>query len=117
MSLFKNDTKKFLENEKRNMEEYMAKLGPGEEYDKYFESWKKVNEELEKMSLGYKISKAFPWIALGVTAAGTIFVPLYGMNKAYKEEEEENHIKNGTVFTLASKQIRSTNGTNNQQKN
>lgn len=96
----KNESKEFLKNEKKNLEAYMAKLGPGEEYDRYFDAWTRVNEELERMSWTYKLNQALPWIGLGVTAVSTIVVPVTLGTLAYRNSEEEGKLKNGDVWRI-----------------
>lgn len=109
ISFGKNKDKEFIIHEKEQLEQYMSTLGPGDEYDTCFEQWKQLNKALEDMSIWHKIGKSLPWLTLVVTAIGTIVVPVYGMNKAYKEEEVENNLKNGTVFSIATKQMKTGN--------
>ena len=101
-----NEHKEFLKNELKNTEAYLAKLGPGEEYDEYFAHWQQLNEELRKMSFGNKVKEALPWLTLGVTAVAGIFVPIYGMNKAYQKEEVEGELSNGKVWSIATKKTK-----------
>ena len=99
IKLKENPTKQFLLNEKKNAEENMRLLGPGEEYDNWFKIWSNCNEELEKMSLGYKITKALPWVSLAVGAIGTIGVPLYLGTMAWKKSED-GELKEGDTWRL-----------------
>lgn len=101
-----NPRKAFLKNEIQNCEAYMAKLGPGDEYTEYFNYWKSLNDELKEMSFWHKAGKALPWVTVGVSAVAGIFVPIYGMKLAYKSEEEEQKLKNGTVWGTATKSMK-----------
>ena len=108
IKLKQNPRKEFLKKEIQDCEAYMRKLGPGDEYDKYMEYWTWLNGQLKEMSFWHKAGEALPWLTLGVTAVAGIAVPIYGMNKAYQEEEVEGKLKNGTVFNLATKQMKNT---------
>ena len=103
--LKENPRKEFLKREISELESEMANLSSRKEYDICLEEWKQLNEQLKEMSLLNKVGKALPWLTLAVTAVGTIVVPIYGMNKAYKEEKEGN-LKNGDDWNLATKSMK-----------
>lgn len=99
-----NETKQFLLDEKKAAEENMRLLGPGEEWDEWYQVWFNCNEQLKEMSLGYKITKALPWATLLVTAVGTIGVPIYLGNKAWKHSED-GELKEGDTWRLGTSNI------------
>lgn len=96
-----NKSKEFLLRERQNLEDYMEKLGPGDEYDHALLQWKAINDELEKMSFGNKLKDALPWLTLLVTAVGSIGVPIALGKLAYRNSEEEGKLKNGDVWREA----------------
>ena len=96
-----NKSKEFLLREKRNLEDYMLTLGPGDEYDHALLQWKAINDELEKMSIGNKLKETLPWLTLVVTAIGSIGVPIALGKLAYRNSEEEGKLKNGDVWREA----------------
>ena len=64
-------------------------------------------DELRKMDESkIKARDVLPWLTLAVTAIAGIFVPVYGMKLAYRSEEEEGKLKNGTVFGLGTKNMK-----------
>lgn len=66
-------------------------------------------EELRKMNQNKLNARDFLHILdIGIAAIAGIAVPLYGMNKAYRSEEVEGKLKNGTVFNLATKIMKNT---------
>ncbi len=99
-----------LERRIRINETYLESMVAGtEEYDIIQHALLRDYEELRKMDESkFKITDILPWATLAVTAIAGIFVPMYGMNKAYRSEEEEGKLKNGTVFNLATKNMKST---------
>lgn len=101
MKLPKNETKEFLLREKRSLEDQMANMDPGDEYDRALLRWKAINDELREMSFGHKMKDALPWLSLVVTAVGSIFVPVALGKLAYRNSEEEGKLKNGDVWREA----------------
>lgn len=96
-----NEDKKKIDQEIRNILEYMSKLGPGEEYDSCIESLKALYELRRQMSWTYKLKEALPWVGLGITAVSTIAVPVAMGTLAYRNSEEQGKLKNGDVWREA----------------
>lgn len=92
----------------RYNEDYIQNFTPEtQEYDIVQQVLLRDYEELRKMEESkVKAKDILPWLTLAVTAVAGIVVPVYGMNKAYKSEEEEGKLKNGTVFNLATKNMK-----------
>lgn len=101
MKLKHNQSKEFLLREKKNLEDYMLTLGPGDEYDHALLQWKAINDELERMSISNKLKGVLPWLTLGVSAVGSIFVPIALGKLAYRNSEEQGKLKNGDVWREA----------------
>ena len=91
-------------------EEYIQNFTPEtDEYEIIQKALMRDYEEVRKMEESrFKATDILPWLTLAVTAVAGIVVPVYGMNKAYRSEEEEGKLKNGTVFNLATKNMKST---------
>lgn len=89
-------------------EEYLESFEPNtDEYEIIQKRLLADYDELRKMDdAKIKAKDVLPWLTLAVTAIAGIFVPMYGMNKAYRSEEEEGKLKNGTVFNLATKNMK-----------
>ena len=111
MNIFKreNPHKESLERRIKANEEYLETMVAGtEEYEMAQNALIKDYEELKKMNEHkIKASDILPWATLAVSVVAGIFVPMYGMNKAY-ESEAEGELRNGTVWGLATKNIKST---------
>lgn len=96
-----NEDKKKIESEIRNKLEYMAKIGPGEEYQDCLEELETLYELKKQMSFGHKVLEALPILGLIVTATGTIAVPVALGTLAYRNSEEQGKLKNGDVWREA----------------
>lgn len=92
----------------RYNEEYILNFTPDtQEYGIIQQVLLRDYEEIRKMEESrVKAKDILPLLTLAVTAVAGIVVPVYGMNKAYKSEEEEGKLKNGTVFNLATKNMK-----------
>ena len=97
----KNLEKERINNEIQNKLAYMAKIGPGEEYQDCLEELEKLYELQEQMSWTHKLKEALPWLTLAVTATSTIAVPIALGKLAYRNSEEEGKLKNGDVWKEA----------------
>lgn len=109
MKIFKeNPHRENLESRINSNEEYIQRFAPDtEEYEKVQQVLLKDYEELRKMDDNKKkLSDILPLATLVVTAIAGIVVPVYGMNKAYRSEEVEGKLKNGTVFGMATKNMK-----------
>lgn len=91
-------------------ETYLESMVAGtEEYDIVQHVLLRDYEELRKIDENkVKAKDILPWISLAVTAVAGIVVPVYGMKMAYRSEEVDGKLKNGTVFNLATKNMKST---------
>lgn len=101
IKLKKNAEKARIENEIQNKLEYMAKIGPGDEYQDCLKELETLYEIKKQMSWTYKLKEALPWLSLAVTATGTIAVPIALGKLAYRNSEEEGKLKNGDVWREA----------------
>lgn len=103
-----NPHKESLERRIKANEEYLETMVAGtEEYEKIQKALVTDYEELRKMNESrIKASDILPWVTLGVTAIAGIFVPMYGMNKAYQKEEVEGELSNGKVWSIATKKTK-----------
>ena len=103
-----NPHKESLERRIKSNEEYLETMVAGtKEYEMCQEAILKDYEELRKMNEHkIKASDILPWVTLGVTAIAGIFVPMYGMNKAYQKEEVDGELSNGKVWSLATKKTK-----------
>lgn len=97
----KNEEKERINSEIRNKLEYMAKLGPGEEYQDCLQELETLYELKRQMSWTYKLREALPWVGMAVTAIGTIGVPITMGVLAYRNSEEQGKLKNGDVWREA----------------
>ena len=100
-----NPHRESLERQIKDNEAYLETLVAGtDEYKKCQEAVFNGYEQLRKMDEHkIKASDVLPWVTLAVTAVAGIFVPVYGMNKAYQKEEVDNDIPNGRVWTISQK--------------
>ena len=96
-----NEDKKKIDNEIRNKLDYMAKIGPGEEYQDCLEELETLYELKRQMSWTYKMREALPWIGITITAISTIGVPIALGTLAYRNSEEQGKLKNGDVWREA----------------
>ena len=89
-------------------EEYIQNFTPEtDEYDIIQQVLLRDYEEVRKMEESkVKAKDILPWASLVVTVFAGIVVPVYGMNKAYKSEEVDGKLKNGTVFGMATKNMK-----------
>ena len=89
-------------------EEYILNFTPEtQEYDIIQQVLLRDYEELRRMEESkVKTKDILPLATLVVTAVAGIVVPVYGMNKAYRSEEVEGKLKNGTVFGIATKNMK-----------
>lgn len=103
-----NPHKESLERRIKANEEYLETMVAGtEEYEKCQKALVTDYEELRKMNESkIKASDVLPWVTLGVTAIAGIFVPMYGMNKAYQKEEVDGELSNGKIWSLATKKTK-----------
>lgn len=110
MSIFKkvDPHREQLEARITYNEDYIQKFTPEtEEYDIIQQVLMRDYEELRKMDESkVKAKDILPWASLVVTVFAGIVVPVYGMNKAYKSEEVDGKLKNGTVFGMATKNMK-----------
>lgn len=95
------EQRKKIDNEIQNKLDYMAKIGPGEEYQDCLGELNQLYEIRRQMSWTYKMREALPWIGLGVTAVGTIGVPIALGKLAYRNSEEQGKLKEGDVWREA----------------
>lgn len=110
MKLFKNNDEHKAQIEARIAynEEYIQNFTPEtQEYDIIQQVLMRDYDELRRMDEHkVKAKDVLPWLTLAVTAIAGIVVPVYGMNKAYTSEEVDGKLKNGTVFNLATKNMK-----------
>ena len=110
MSIFKkaNPHREQLEARIAYNEEYIQQFTPEtQEYDSIQQVLMRDYEELRKMDESkVKAKDILPWASLVVTVFAGVVVPVYGMNKAYKSEEVDGKLKNGTVFGMATKNMK-----------
>lgn len=96
-----NKEKKRIDNEIQSKLEYMAKIGPGEEYQDCLDELRALYDLKERMSWTHKVKEALPWVGLGITAVSTIGVPVAMGVLAYRNSEEQGKLKNGDVWREA----------------
>lgn len=110
MSIFKkaDPHREQLEARIAYIEDYIQQFAPEtEEYDSIQQVLMRDYEELRKMDESkVKAKDILPWASLVVTVFAGVVVPVYGMNKAYKSEEVDGKLKNGTVFGMATKNMK-----------
>lgn len=95
-----NENKNRIDSEIQNKLEYMAKIGPGDEYQDCITELEKLYELKDRMSIGHKLKEAFPWISLAITGTATVGVPLFlGLLAWTKNEDGE--LKEGDSWRLA----------------
>lgn len=89
-------------------EEYIQNFTPEtQEYDIIQQVLMRDYDELRRMDEHkMKAKDILPWVSLAVTAFAGIVVPVYGMNKAYRSEEVDGKLKNGTIFGMATKNMK-----------
>ena len=95
-----NEEKKKVESEIKNKLDYMAKIGPGDEYQNCLEELKELYELRESFTLTHKLKEAFPWVSLTITALGTIGVPLFLGTLAWSKSEN-GELKEGDSWRTA----------------
>lgn len=105
-----NPHKESIENRITANEAYLESLDAAtEKYRNVQEVLMVDYEELRKMNQNKLNARDFLHILdIAIAATAGIVVPLYGMNKAYRSEEVEGKLKNGTIFNLATKFIKGT---------
>lgn len=96
-----NKEKKRINAEIQNKLEYMATIGPGEDYQNCIDELEKLYELRRQMSWTYKAKEALPWVMAGITAVSTIGVPMAMGVLAYRNSEEQGKLKNGDVWREA----------------
>lgn len=112
----KNEEKAKLDNEIKQKLDYMTKIGPGEEYQNCLEELKQLYDLKKRMSLTYKLKEAFPWISLGVTAVGTIGVPLFLGVLAWSKSEN-GELKEGDAWRQAVSNVMKPQNPQSQTEN